>query len=517
MNYQSPTRMRREALTLAGRFRSGKLVPVMAVPVRPNEGGLVSQSITLELDPIMGRMITPISAEFTAVFVPVQAIDAILDPLAAYAGMTEVIREKFLSGNPLFGLEGETEISKRCGVNPVSIAGVKQVCSITRLAHNAAVNHLRLKKYNKATKIAHGNTGVTPALLSSTILERLNGVLDPDDRINGAVELQMPNMELPVNGITYHDGTSAAAGNYTESDSGAVRTGAINMKPAFVFTNEVNGTDFPKVVAELNGQVAGNVSLSDFYAAEKMDRLTRVMRRIADENPEYGEEMVLRWAFGLSVDAGRLPFVVGQQSRIFGRDIVDAMDSAGVEAETIRSDMDLALSLTFPVPRTELGGMIITFATVKPDETISSMPHPILSDVWGADNMVADEMAVDPVPVTFRNLDSACPAPQESTIAMYTGLNSLKQSYIHYGFNRLVDPTTVESKTSVWQLNLPMSLTPDNILYPDILEQYPFADQLAEICRYTITSVATIKTPMQFGPTPVEQLAIIGAENIFEE
>lgn len=112
-NYQSPRNVRRESRTLVGRFRGGKLCPVLAVPVKGNEGGMLSQSITLELDPVAGRLITPVYGELISVFVPVQAIDALKDPLAAYAGMTEVLREKILSGNPLFGLEDENEISMR--------------------------------------------------------------------------------------------------------------------------------------------------------------------------------------------------------------------------------------------------------------------------------------------------------------------------------------------------------------------------------------------------------------------
>ena len=130
---QRPTQMRREYRDRTGRFRAGRLAPVMAVGIRGNEGGMLSQSITMELDPIAGRMVTQMWAEMTSVFVPVQAIDAIRDPAAAYAGMTEVIRAKLLTGAPLFGIEAEGEISKRCKVNPKSVGGVKMVSD--RKAH----------------------------------------------------------------------------------------------------------------------------------------------------------------------------------------------------------------------------------------------------------------------------------------------------------------------------------------------------------------------------------------------
>lgn len=505
-DFQTPRATRRESRTLVGRFRGGKLAPVMAVPVRGNEGGMLSQNITLELDPIAGRMITPITGELVAVFVPVQAIDALKDPAAAYAGMTEVIREKLLSGNPLFGLENESEISKRCGVNPRSVGGVKKVNEMVRLGHNAAVNYLRQRKYDKATLLAHSNTAVTPAVIMQTVLDRLNGVLDPDDRINGSVQLDIPTMNLPVHSKTFFQHATYTANNRIPSGGLVTPTGA-------------NGDwDFgAEVWAKLDGASAGGVSLTDFYNAEKMDSLTRMMRDIVDQNPEYGEEMVLRWAHGLQVDTGKTPFVVAEKRQVFGRNIVGATDSAGIAAETMRSDMMLQLGFSVPVPRSELGGIIITFAVIRPDETLAGQPHPFLSDVWGAENFVADELALDPVPVTIRELDADCTSIQESTVALYVGHNALKATYVDYGLNRHLDATTVENKTALWQIKIPMSVTPNTILYPDTLSHYPFANQLAEVCTYTIASQAIIQTPMVVGPTPVESLAVINSADLFDQ
>ena len=514
MSFQQTRTTRRESRTLVGRFRGGKLAPVMATAVRGNEGGMLSQSITYELDPIAGRMITAMYGEFISVFVPVQAADAIKDPAAAYAGMTEVIREKLLTGNPLFGLEAETEISKRCGVNPRSIGGVKKVNEVIRLAHNAAVNHLRQRKYHKAAQILASSTAITPALISQTVLERLNGVLDPDDRINGVVQLDLPAMQLPVVGL-YGEATTTTQAISPVNADGTLGTALPSTTPNRTLRQRVQGGTTDDIFAQLNATTAGNVSLVDFYNAEKMDRLTRTMQQMVTDNPEYGEEMVLRWAHGLSVDTGKTPFVIHEETRQLGRSIVPAMDSAGVAADTMRSDMMLQMSFSVPVPRTELGGIIITFATLKPDETLAAQPHPFLSDVWGVDNFVADELALDPVPVTIRELDSNCLSTQESTVALYTGLNSLKSLYINYGLNRQLNPTTVANKTALWQLEIPLSVTPDSVLYPETLSHYPFSDQAAEVCTYTITSQLVLQSPMIVGPSPVETLAVINSQDLF--
>lgn len=519
INFQSPRGVRRESVTELGRFRGGKLRPVMAVPVRPSEGGMLSQNIVLELDPIAGRLITPITAELVSVFVPVQAIDEIKDPNAAYAGMTEVVREKLLTGNPLFASETEGDLSKAMAIMPRSVGGVKKVNEAIRLAHNVAVNHLRRLRYIKAVQLLHSNTAITPAILSSTILQRMNGVLDPDDRINGAVQLEIPNIALPLEGFVVDNAPASRTVADPPGATGGIVTvpaGSAQQTRAMYLTQGGNSSQVWSPYAALNGAVAGNVSLSDFYNAETVDRLTRTMEQISTDNPEHGQEMILRWAHGLSVDMGKVATVIHEQTRQFGRNIVGATDTTGIQNETIRSDMALQMGFTVPIPKTELGGVIVTFCTVKPDETISSQPHPIASDVWGLDNFVADELAVDPVPVTFRELDANVAAGSESTIAFYTGKNALKSLYVRYGLNRLLNPATVANKSAIWQLDVPLSVTPSTVLYPETLSHYPFADQNAEVVTYVISSTATLPTPMFVGPSPVETLEVINDNDIFE-
>jgi len=522
--YQSSRGKRREAITKTGRFRGGKLAPAMAVAVKGSEGGMLSQTVTMELDPIAGRLITPITGEMISVFVPVQAMDEIKAPDAAYAGMTEVVREKLLTGNPLFSLETEGEISQRLGIEPRSIGGVKKVSEAVRLAHNVAVNHLRVRRYDKAVKLLHGNALITPAILSETVLDRLNGVLDPDDRINGQVALDvnvsLPTQTLNVNGITQSSNFVTSGAATLSGSAGALQISGSGAALYFARNSGNPAASDLDITAVLNATVlptqTGNVSLTDFYNAESMDRLTREMDTIIKDNPEYGEEMVLRWAHGLSVDTGKTPFIIAEQRSFFQRNIVGAMDTAGINAETMRSDFMMQMQFTVPIPKTELGGIIVTFLVLKPDETLASQPHPILSDVWAADNFVADELALDAVPVTGRDLDSGISTLLESTVMLYTGHNALKQAYMHYGFTRNTNMTTVANKTAVWQLAVPLSVTPSSVLYPDTLSHYPFADQTAEVCTYTIASMATIETPMIFGPTPVENIAQINTSDLFD-
>lgn len=520
---------RREAITLVDRFKAGKLAPVRAIPVKGREAGLISGQVVLELDPIAGNMITQISGGIVVVYAPTQAIDAIKNPAAAYAGMTEVIRTKLLTGAPLFGVETEGELSMRCGVNPESIGGVKKLCENIRLGHNVAVNYLRQRKYVKATILLHSNTAITPALIGQTVLDRLNGVLDPEDRVNGLVQFQTGTITAPVHagGTLPFVGvrTQAAVGGTHYPLAGGAGTAGNSqslvapspLAPAGSPVATPIGATLPVLSANLSGLNIGSISLTDFYNAETQDRIVRALRAMVDADPINGEALALRWAHGLTFDNDGKPFLLYEDEQVFGKDIVPAMDSAGVVADTIRSDMKLMLDFSVTIPATELGGVVYIFAQVKPDETLKSQPHPIASKPWGLDNFAADELALDPVAVTGRELYSDIAAGSESTVMLYTGLNALAANYTTYGLSRRLDPATVANKTAVWQLDIPMSVTPDSVIYPAVLNQYPFADQAAEVVTATTTHVLVLQTPMVFGPTPIEELAIIETADIFED
>lgn len=532
-SFDKPLSTRTESRTIANYSKVQKLVPVMGMLLEPGEGGLISQNISIELDPIPGRLLTPILADMFSVYVPIQACDAILAPTGAYAGMTDVIRDKLLSGTTMFALENEGELTQRMGFNPTSISGAKQLSRYPRLAHNAAVNFLRRRLHKDAVQVAYGNVAVTPALLGSTALARLNAVLDPEDRVNGAVQLSLPTMNLPVTGTATvtRTGTNTpilkrASDGVTFSNAGSDHvleadgtSGKFNISDVG-YQIDPNGTlqaNLAGATATLNAVTAGNVSLTDFYNAETMDRLTRAMGQLMDQNPELGQELVLRWAHGLSLDTDQQPFLIAEQHKVFNQNIVAAMDTAGVNAETIRSDMALNFQFQAVIPRTELGGVVITFVQVKPDETLGSQPHPVLGRNFMIRNYAADSLKLDPQPVTMRELNSDVASGDETTIAMYTGLNELVRNYVHYGFGRNVNPALVANKMAIWQLQLPLSVTPSSVLHPSTPDQSIFADTTAEVVRYTCSHQAMIKTPIIFGPTPVETLPIITSSDILDE
>ncbi|MBU3036596.1 hypothetical protein [Tritonibacter mobilis] len=497
--YQQPRGERRETRTLSGRVRGGKLYPVMAQAFLGSESGVVSQTITAELDRIMGRLLTQTTFEVTCVMVPVLACRAVRYPDDPIQAGTDLTREKLLSGNPLFSLGNETEITQRMGVEPRKIGGDLKVSTICAYAHNAAVNYLRRRKYVKADQVHYSNNEITPALFGRSALQMLNGALDPEDRVNGSVDLELQDIQIPVKTPP----TGANQSLITVADNSG---------------DVVTDTHSQEVFADFKGASAGRLSLLDFYLAEEEDGLVRTMRKIVDQDPVHGEEQIRNWAHGLSLDSDKQPFVVYEKEHIFGTSMQSAMDGPNLDLRQTNSAA--SIDFTVPIPPTEFGGILVTFISIKPDETMMHQPHPILSEPWGAINFVADEMAkYDPVPVTNRELFADIDTADEETIAFYTGNNELKFNYVNYGFRRGTDMTTVENKSAMWQIQVPMSLTPSSIIYPDVLDHYPFAlnGEEDEVCTYTVSSRARINTPLIRGHTPVEELAEIETSNLFED
>ena len=325
------------------------------------------------------------------------------------------------------------------------------------------------------------------------------------------VQLDIPDMKLPIYSTAKHTHTGSGgtqAPGVVDASAPALVDGKHSWNPELIWTG-------------LNGVAAGGVSLVDFYNAQRMDEFARTMDQIMRDNPQYGQEMVLRWAHGLSVDPGRMPFILAERRVVMNKSLQGATDSAGVNDDVLRTDGGVRINVTVPLPRTELGGIVVTLIAIKPDEKLASQPHPFLSDVWTAENFVADTLALDPQPVTVRELYSDCLSADETNVVAYTGLNALKETYVDYGFSRQVNLTLVENKTAIWQIDVPLSVNPTNVNYPDYVDHGVFAyggTQAAptEVCTYTIESVQNSPTPMLVGPTPVEDIGV-NNDNLFEE
>lgn len=507
----------RYATNHVGRFRGAKLAPCSAQAFEQNESGVINQAVSLKLDPIPGELLTSVVCEVIAVYVPWLAMYKLKHPNDKYASVAEVLRQRLMENQEIFVLEDDNEIAQRCGIEPISIGGVKKVSETLRLAHNASVNYLRIRKHRNAEQLLASSTAITPALISQTVLDRFNAVLDPENRINGAVEFSFPEVTLPVTGFARHqsDNTNPAENVPVVDRDGEDQTFdyAHGGAHAGIWT-ETDEDGNPTVSAVFKSQTAGQMGLTDFYEAERMDAFVRQMHAMYEQNPEKGFEAIARWAHGLRQNMGDQPFVIYNREFEFGSSMQRAMDGANMDKT--QTNVDTGVQFTVPVPPNEFGGVVMTFVSVKPQEVIASQPNPRFTRTLGLKNYLIDEQEREQEePVIRRQMDSKCPVGNENDILFYVGKNHMERYYVNSGFTRNLDPTTVEHKSAIWQHEIPLSVSPTSIFYPEDVDHYPFADNEAEVCTYHVNTDIRYNTPLMFGSTPLEKLNELDEQNTF--
>ncbi|WP_138424419.1 hypothetical protein [Maritimibacter alexandrii] len=511
--------LRTEERQKVGRMACGKIAPVMGTFVEQGEGGALHQEITFKLDPIPGEMRTGIYAEIHNVWVPVQATHALKNDTDEYAHVAEIIRDKLVSDTPLFALEAETEISKRMEIVPIKVGGSTYVTEEARLAYIAAVNYLRQRIFVDAELLPKTETGVTPALLGSTALQRMRGVLDPEDRVDGYVDFEgeinirgigIQNNKLGDNidssGYLFHEGDGGAR-HYDYNKFAAVAGAGVGI--------EVDDTGRPQVKGDMT--TGHGLSLTDYFQAKYMDKLTREMRAMLDKNPEMGEEMIARMAFGLQMETDNVPVLLSKKTVRLNQDWRFGFDGDGLDKSQTRV-MD-TVRMHVPVPRTELGGVVVTLVTVKPDESLARVPHPFFTRARGGINFLADAMEMDPQPVSEREVYADCDTADEENVVMHVGYNRRFRQYRDVGYSAALDTSTVEADTAFWQYQIPTSVTPTNVIYDEDFDQPVFADNSPGVqpVTYIVSSMVRMATPIPFGPDPVEDMPIIDDADLFEE
>jgi hypothetical protein len=458
------------------------------------------------------RLLNNIRVGVISVYVPLPAALKQKDgDTEKFAGTADYGRDKLISGDPLFTLKSYPAnmdaIVRTARMFPKSVGGVKKISTMIDYAHASAVNFIRRRIYVDATSFALGTSApdTTPTVYSKSSLQMIGGVLDPDDRIDGEIDF---SGSIPVNGI----GTATSAAN----PGGYPNWSGDGVTPDYqAYANAtataVDADGVPDVYADMSN--ADGISLRDLYRAEQKESGLRKLREIIDSDPVYGEEKALRWASGLSVEVGDQPFILFEEEIDFATLYQTGTESTGLNDGATKGLTPLSFSV--PVPRTEMGGTIMTFTYVKPDEVLEDQPDPDWSEVWMGQNFLEDQLKIDPVGVTAAQLSMSVDMADEDTIVMYTGYNRLKRHYATAGWSLSTDLDAVAEKSGLWQIAIPPSVTPENIVYPTDIDHYPFADQLGHATTVWANTQLTVKTPMVFGPSPVETVGIVENGDIY--
>lgn len=493
--YQGQRRLRPWAVSHFGSMDAAKLHPLACVRMRPDEGGTISTMLNITLAPVNGYMRSNAYVHVQQVAVPYQAIEKLELDTQLDAGVTEMTRRRLMAGEGI-GLEDEGVISKAAYVHPRSIGGAKRVQKSVRLAYVAAVNHLRQVAYYNATLLTKADTAIQPALLTANILERFEGVLEPERMIDGAVTL---TGNLPVTGITRVGGASFNTGADIDPNANDVVVSSNNV--SLTFDIDENGQS--AIFADRSG--AGEISLRDMIKSKKLDALVRDFAGVIKADPVHGEEAVARALHSLAVDYDDNCQVLFDHVYELAPRHTRPTDGASIN--DVSAHFELNESFATVAPRSELGMQVITLVSVKPLETISQRPDPSQTEAWEVRNVIHEETELDEQLLTRADLESGLIAADEDQQVFWVGYNSHLHHYNAQGPN-VQQTVGVEMKSSMWTYPVPSSVTPSNVSYPASISMYPFFNWNGPAAEYTIRQVAAISTGLARGPNPVERVQL---------
>ena len=210
--------------------------------------------------------------------------------------------------------------------------------------------------------------------------------------------------------------------------------------------------------------------------------------------------------YGLTVDYDHNCQVMYRQVHELKAVHTRPMDGASIN--DVSGNFALETSFATVVPRSQLGGQLVTLVMVKPLETLVAQPDPHQTKPWELVNRVHDELELDEKLLTRRHLESDVPAQDEDQPVFWVGHNSLEHAYMTHGPNGYEIPST-QLRSSMWTYPIPVSVSPENISYPsDGIEMYPFHNWNGAEAEFTIKQVAAISTSLAKGPNPVERIQL---------
>ena len=483
--------------------------PLMALKLDPGEGATVTTDVAVNLAPVSGYMRTNAYCHVVQVFVPYQAIEKLELEEQEDAGVTEMTRRRLEQGQGI-GLEDENVFTKAMNIHPISNAGQNKVVKSARLAYIAAVNHLRKASYHlAATAKPQTVTDLLPAVLTANILERMNGVLDPERNIDGAINL---TGDLPVKGIGFRAGNSLAMDGFNVRETGDGdpvsysfgRYGNHSGEALEVVFEDDGGRKRPNIRVDMSG--TSELTLRDMMVSQTIDKLIRGFAQIIQDDKVNGEAKVARALYSLQVDYDSNCQVLYDQ--IYELTPSHHRPTDGPSVNDVSAHFALEDTFSVVAPTSELGGELITIAMIKPLETKVPQPDPRHTRPWKLVNIVQDETQLEEELLTRRELEVAPGIANEDAPAMWVGHNALLHDYSTVGPNEQQIFET-EMKSTMWTFPVPTSVTPENVSYPaDGIDMYPFHNWNGRHAEYTIDQRALISTTHAKGPNPIERIEL---------
>jgi hypothetical protein len=517
MIYNQSTR--NEMHGIGHRIRAGVSIPTSAVKLKPNEGGIFRISGNLDIDAISGLVMSEMRLRMRTVYVPTAALMMLDNPDDEAAGDFEALQRALSSDTPLFDFEVPNVITKSMRLKGKDVGAGGKICKSVRLAYIAAMNHLATKLYFQAEQYPAGHMEFIPSTLTNTVLQRWLAVNDPNEKINGRIDLTLPTVQMDVEGV-YRNYSGSA---YLDTNSNFANKDGERFLNTSKLSGDAIATDFrimdddgnenpmnvPHMWTELTDASVGTLSLSDFTDAKRMDKIHRMFDAMIKENPAKAQEWIELFVHGFSFDNSKLPQLLNEEIITIGNPNIGVSTSPD-NLDAVQSNYKQDGSYMVQVPKSTLGGVVITIMDFLPDEVIENQPSPLFTKPYLAENIIAEEFADEPVGIKLRDIDSDS---SSEVVQFYVGHNQLDRNVVNIGWDDNVNLNLLDNKHALFQYKIPLGVNPQSVYMGDvdhsIFDIYEVNGEPVPVATLMSQMIAQVSTLTQFGKPPIENYDIL--------
>ena len=325
-------------------------------------------------------------------------------------------------------------------------------------------------------------------------------VADYDEAVlNGEVTLSSLTQQLPVkSAFRYNPST----GVHTAANNGTLTTSSGQI-PSSGVTEEGEAWDFTHMYADL-GETVSKMNLAELAQSQLIVEYAKKRASMSGQSEEYIIDLLMRGIMPTSA-VSRLPILVGMGKGIFSMNQRYATDAANLE-DSVTNGM-VNLSYRCAIPRTKLGGILVTQLEVAPEQIWERKKDYFLyeTDAGKLPNALRDHLQIEGgegvATVTKDHLDVNHSTPD--AILGYAPLNhQYRVNAVQVGgkfYRPASDATYVEDRSRIWtNESANPSLNTDHYLCTN-LHKKVFADQVSDSLEYTAVTDFKLRTNIQFG------------------
>lgn len=327
-------------------------------------------------------------------------------------------------------------------------------------------------------------------------------VADYDEAVlNGEVTLSSLTQQLPIKAPARYQ---PSTGNVYAANNGSYSSSTeVSEIPVSGADEDGSVFDFRGMYADLGDSVS-KLNLAELAQSKLIVEYAKKRSAMSGQSEEYIIDLLMRGIMPTSA-VSRLPILVGMGKGIFSMNQRYATDAANLD-DSVTNGM-VNLSYRCAIPRTKLGGILVTQLEVAPEQIWERKKDYFLytTDAGKLPNALRDHLQIEGgegvATVTKDHLDVNHSTPD--AILGYAPLNhEYRVNAVQVGgkfYRPASDATYVEDRSRIWtNESANPSLNTDHYLCTN-LHKKVFADQVSDSLEYTAVTDFKLRTNIQFG------------------